>query len=190
MTAGFVAPTQRVLRGEIGEHVEGLYTTIAFDPGGTTGWSLTQVWLEALRSPEYRIMDNVHFWTAGEFIGSVASQAEQMVDLVQCWPGSHVVMEKFVLYKLQADLRPVSIIGAYEALVSRDVPGKTMIYQMPALAMETISDDRLKAMGWWGALVGKEHARDAVRHNLTWLRRAKQIHQVESNAPAAKKGKR
>jgi hypothetical protein len=43
---------------------------------------------------------------------------------------------------------------------------------MPSLAMSTVPDDRQKRWGFW--VPGKEHARDAVKHNITFLKRRKE----------------
>lgn len=187
MSGGYVAPTSKVLRGEVGENADGLYTCVSFDPGGTTGWALFQVWMEALRSSDYSILDNVAFWSAGEFTGPEVRQAEQMVELVRHWPGCHVVVEQFVLRQLQVDLAPERLNARFESLLARDVPAKSFILQQPALAKSTITDDTLSRAGLSAALAGKPHAKDAVRHNLTWLRRAKAIYTVESRGGDGKR---
>jgi hypothetical protein len=46
------------------------------------------------------------------------------------------------------------------------------VKQSASLAMTTVTDDRQKEWGFW--LPGKPHARDAVKHNLTFLWRQKE----------------
>lgn len=55
------------------------------------------------------------------------------------------------------------------------MPGRPIIWQQPALAMSTVTDDRLKKMGLYAPTMGKEHGRDGLRHALTWAKRARQM---------------
>jgi hypothetical protein len=165
--------------------VSELYTTIAFDPGGTTGWSVVSVYLEAMRDKSYKILDNVVHRAMGQMTGPLTRQVSEMLDLVAEWESAKIVMESFILRKLTMDpnmLDPVRVIAAFEfGLVERrrkrDAQ-RSIIFQQPSLAMGTMTDDRLKAIGWLEGTVGMPHARDAERHALTWLRRAKEIMQV------------
>lgn len=179
----------RPYRSIIGEDADHLYTSIWFDPGGTTGWSLFAVHLEAMRSRDYSIVENVVMWTAGQFKGPETVQAEEMLGLVRAWPGARVGVEQFILRQLNVDLSPVRITSMFEMGLSRDMPGKQYMLQQPALAKTTISDDMLRSLGYWPPLSGMEHARDAVKHNLTWLRRHKEILAVDA-AGGAKKGRK
>lgn len=45
--------------------------------------------------------------------------------------------------------------------------------QNAAIAMESVTDARLKAWGYWERTTGLVHARDAIRHALTFLKRVK-----------------
>lgn len=179
----------RPYRAIIGEETAGVYVSAWFDPGGTTGWSLFAVVMEAMRSREYKIMDNVVWWTAGQFKGPEVSQAEEMLGLVKAWPGCKVGVEDFHLRQLAVDLAPVRITGMFEFGLNRDMPGKSYIKQQPSLAKTTISDQMLKDLGLWPPLSGMEHARDAVKHNLTWLRRHKEILAIDASTPPPKKAK-
>lgn len=176
----------RAYRSIIGEETEHLYVSVWFDPGGTTGWSLFAVLMEAMRSREFKIMDNVSFWTAGQFKGPEVSQAEEMLGLVKAWPGCRFGIEDFHLRQLAVDLAPVRITSMFEFGLNRDMPGKAYLKQQPSLAKNTISDQMLKDLNMWPPLVGMEHARDAVKHNLTWLRRHKEILTVDASSPVRK----
>lgn len=161
---------------------EDLYTTVSFDPGGTTGWFTIAVHSLAITSKDYKILDNVVTWSAGEFTGSRLSQVRQMLELVDAWPGAKIVVEQFILRQMNMDpmlLEPVAVTAAFqfglEDRRKRRDPERPIIFQQPSLAMTTITDDRLRAIGYYERLSGLPHARDAARHGLTWLRRAKQI---------------
>jgi hypothetical protein len=159
---------------------EDFYSCASFDPGGTTGWAVMSVYREAIEDPEYKILENVAHWSAGEFVGPWESQVDQMIELVLSWPSAKVVCEDFYLRQMAVDLSPVKVTSAFEyemRRISRKYKGgpvRPVIKQMPALAM-AITDDRLRAWGYYASLTGQPHARDALKHNLTWLRRAKEI---------------
>ena len=65
---------------------------------------------------------------------------------------------------------------------------RAIIKQQGSLAMTAITDERLKRMGLYTPLSGKEHARDAVRHNLTWLKRAKKLSEQNMITAALREG--
>lgn len=202
-----------------------LWTCIAYDPGGTTGWGLLALYPEAL-NPGYRILDNVVFWTCGQFVGSAVSQGRQMALLAAAWPTAHIVMEDFILRAFRQDrilLEPVRVISSFEASLAAletaiccgnwakhncqnnidlsEYPARSTHYflQQPSLAMSTMTDERLRAaeeaalsvragngagtgsggvggagLGFFSATRGLPHARDAVRHMLTFARREAQ----------------
>lgn len=157
-------------------------TLIAFDPGGTTGWALFGVHPEALDGdPDVRILDNLLFWTAGEFTGRQDNQIDEMLDLVDSWLDAEIVTETFKLRQLNAELSPVEI----NACLRRELRSRQRraVLQNASLAMGTIPDDRQKALGFW--LPGKPHARDAVKHGLTYLKRKKEWALAEARRPSA-----
>jgi hypothetical protein len=218
------------------EEADDLLTIIAYDPGGTTGWGLLSLYPEAV-NPGYRILDNVVFWTCGQFVGSVLSQGRQMALLAAAWPTATLVFEDFILRTFRMDrvlLDPVRVTESalaslaaleqavccsqwakhrcgndiqlngypprsHEAYVDKGavLPGTENGYhlQQPGLAMSTLTDERLKAaedamsaargtagasglggvgLGFHSATKGLPHARDAVRHMLTFARREAQ----------------
>lgn len=159
-----------------------LYVCMSFDQGGTTGWSIFGVYMECLRSDDYKILDNIEFWSAGELVGPETNQVEQMLTMAANWPDAHLLLEGFQLRQLTGGsemLSPVRMEAAFRFGLARDAPDRQYIIQLPQLAMETMTDERLQAAGIW--VPGKEHAVDAIRHNLTWLRRAKQIMTVRTS---------
>lgn len=162
-----------------------LFSTMWFDPGGTTGWCVAAIYPEAMQSNDYKILDNIAFWSCGEFTGREDEQVDAMLGLVEAWSDNCVIgLEDFVLRVFRQDrdlLAPVRITAAFEYGLRGTGNGKkrgrsqgrVAIRQQPSLAMSTMTDDRLKSAGLYHPTLGKEHARDAVRHTFTYLRRHK-----------------
>lgn len=210
-----------------------LFTVIGYDPGGTTGWCLISMYPEAV-NPGYRILDNVVFWTCGQFVGSALAQGREMALLAAAWPNAVIVVEDFILRAYRQDrilLEPVRVTESFAASLaaleqaiccgqwakhkcSNDIHlmgsrprsqaigqnGVTLAHggyhlQQPSLAMTTITDERLQSaeramvlgaggrgsgglggvgLGFYSATRGLPHARDAVRHCLTFARREAQ----------------
>lgn len=167
-----------------------LWTCIGLDPGGTTGWCVLSVYSEAMRSDEYRILENVAAWSAGEVTGSIGHQIDKLIELLDSWPEAEVVCEDFILRSMVMDrtvLDPVRITEPLKWWLERggrrawdaeeDGPDawkpRVMHLQQPSLAMTSVTDDRLKDYGVYSLTAGKPHARDALRHALTFTRRRK-----------------
>lgn len=199
-----------------------LFTCIAFDPGGTTGWGLVSCYPEAINEPGYKILDNIVFWACGQFSGPHCIQANDMMDLVAAWPrSSAIVMEDFLLRQFRMDrtlLDPIRVMERFDQLlynwdleylenvrrardgsIAIDGPAQTRqsFKQQPAMAMTTMTDARLKNIedaaaaainvvagggaaaalrgtkvpSFYTATAGRPHARDAIRHVLTFMRR-------------------
>lgn len=147
-------------------------TVLTLDPGGTTGWSIMGVHPEALLFPDVPILSNVEHWSSGQLVGPEIEQAEEIVDIVEDWPGIAVVLESFVLRQQHVDLAPVRITSMVDyALWHRHLQS---FKQTPAEAKNTATDARLKSWGFYKREGGMEHARDADRHALTFLRKCKE----------------
>jgi hypothetical protein len=167
-------------------------TVIALDPGGTTGWSLFDVHPESLFDPEVSILENINFWTHGQIdCGSTkgnlgvsshpgistsgeAAGVEELVGLVDSWPGAALVIEDFIIrqYNQSRDfLSPVRITAALSQHIWREK--RTYFVQQPSLAKTTVTDDRLRNWNLYARAGGLNHARDADRHVITFLRRCK-----------------
>lgn len=156
------------------------YIVLALDPGGTTGWAVFAVHPDAMTGdPDYRVLDNVLWWTAGEFTGNQDSQIDQIVELIASWPSARIVTEDFKVRQLNAVLAPVEI----NAAVRWAIRPRYFVKQHASLAMSTVTDDRQKAWGFW--IPGKEHARDAAKHAITYLKRRKED-AVQAAARAAR----
>lgn len=153
---------------------------VSIDPGVTNGWCVTSIhpafvlrrgipmreaikhitWGE-VRSPGQTSM---HIATDGE-----VKAAGELVELCEAWPHAAIVVEDFILRtknKAREAISPVRITS----MLRMAVYPRRIWLQMPALAMTTYSDERLRKLGLYDSHSGV-HARDAVRHNLLLLRR-------------------
>jgi hypothetical protein len=155
------------------ENPEAEYRVEGIDPGGTSGWCLFVIDKRALLDPGAKILDNIAFWSAGQWSGIEQRQARAASEMARAW-GAAMVIEDFILRTLSGGrelLAPVRVTSAIE----QDLYGSpfSIIKQQPAMAMSTMTDLRLKEQGLW--LPGLPHANDATRHVLTWLRRKKAL---------------
>lgn len=172
-------------------------TVIALDPGGTTGWSIFTVKAETMSTAEEhrkygRVLDHVVKWDHGQVdcgstkgnLGTsrhsgISTDGEnaginELVGLVRAWPGAAIVIEDFILDPARFNtgrdlLSPVRITAALSFLLY--LQRREYFVQNAALAKTTATDARLKAWGYYSSTGGLNHARDADRHALTFLRR-------------------
>lgn len=151
-------------------------TIVSIDPGGTTGYSVMSVHPLSLVDGDVSILENVGHWSHGQIVGDENSQAAEVLGLIDAWPGCCVLIEDFILRVSSGDrdvLSPVRITAKIEfgLFLAGDVPH---FRQMPSEAKSVATDDRLKSWGFYQREGGLEHARDADRHSLSWLRKCKQ----------------
>lgn len=128
----------------------------SLDPGGTTGYSFiayddisNPIMLESGQIPDGH-KGFIRWWRSGGMELAV---------------GSIVVCESFTLREgvPGVNLEPCYVMGSLEALHK----GSPIIYQKPAFKAYC-DNDALKRLGMY--LVGQQHARDAVRHAIAYLR--------------------
>ena len=176
-------------------------TVIAFDPGGTTGWSLITVHPESLVNPAVGVLDNMERFQHGQVdcgankgdwgtsgysgisISGEAAGVNDCVQLCRAWPGAAVVIESFNLRQFRKDqdlLSPVRITAALSQSLWNSNRG--FFAQAPGDAMHSCTDDRLKLWGVYQREGGLGHARDADRHALFFLRRAKEHESLRRQA--------
>jgi hypothetical protein len=146
------------------------YLVLGLDPGGTTGWCVMGVHPDAISSgdPEIKILQNIEFWSAGEFTGAEDDQCDEVVELIERWPSARLVSELFTL-RSRVTSPEVFALERMNAILRWAVRPRYFVFQQPSLAMTTITDERQKDMGLW--IPGKEHARDATKHVVTFLKR-------------------
>lgn len=153
---------------------------VAFDPGGITGWSVIKVHPEALCTAA-PILGNIEHWAHGQIISPANDTAEQacvddMVALVAQWPGCAVLIEDFILRMLTTGrdlLSPVRLTAMLCYALNKELGIEVTHRQQPSEAKTVATDERLKNWGLYERDGGLEHARDADRHAILWLRKAK-----------------
>lgn len=177
--------------------------TIWFDPGVTTGWSVMSVHPEALVNDDYKILSNIDHWAHGQidcghrrglpdvrdiFDGegrleysdlavNLAGECEgvaEMLRIVDDWPGASVGLEDFIMRsqnKSRDTVSPIRITAGFDyGMYDR---GFQTFRQQPSEAKGLCTDERMKAWGFYERAGGMNHARDADRHSITWLRKMK-----------------
>jgi hypothetical protein len=135
----------------------------------------------ALRSDGYSILENILYWEQGQIEGEEVEQEEAIREMMDSWDGAALLFEDFQLRTLAAELSPVRITAVAVYMAQKMfLPPRPIFKQMPSLAMSTVSDDRLKSWGLYKR--GQEHARDAERHAITFMRRAKSDERLRAMA--------
>lgn len=173
---------------------------IALDPGGTTGWTVFQVHPESLSSLDehrgFSVLKNIVDWKHGQIdcgtkkgnlgtslhagISTTGENAGigEILGLIRSWPGAAIVVEDFILDPARFNtgrdlLSPVRITAG----INYDLwlQGRDYFVQSASLAKTTCKDEQLKAWGLYSSSGGLNHARDADRHALTFLKRAARL---------------
>ncbi|AXH50337.1 RuvC-like resolvase [Gordonia phage NatB6] len=176
-------------------------SVVAFDPGGTTGWSIMRVDPAKLLDKTVRPHETITQWHHGEIdcgakSGQVANSAaaqgidlggsasgeaagvfmmERLIRLGGRVPCATVVIEDFIL-RTQSQKRdaisPVRLISSLDTLLWIERIVPEPVKQQPSEAKTTITDERLKQWGLWAS--GSRHARDADRHALLFIRKVRE----------------
>lgn len=136
---------------------------LAVDPGRTTGVAGGVVRLRSdslARDVLVAAHEEGRLWT-DEISGTATEQAAEIVALVARSRSTLLVIEDFALRSRNADLAPVEILSALDALRARDgLPAAER--QMPSAAKSYLTNERMRDWGLW--VVGSPHERDALRH--------------------------
>jgi hypothetical protein len=163
---------RRVLVGELPLDVLPL---IAVDPGGVTGWSLLVLKRKVLGQdvfshPLEMILRTKVQWSHGQINCKDDEDYGifQLRKVIDEWPSAAIVFESFYVRQMGADLSPVRVTSVVHHHLWHH--GREMVMQQPSMA-KRISNDRLKALGCYSSRGGLEHARDADRHIIMFLRR-------------------
>jgi hypothetical protein len=173
----------QLLRAEEGEDLRRFHAVTGVDPGGTTG--IATVWFdrELLLNPELSLQKCLMAWEAELLFGTDNYQALQSLRWLRDRAyGPHALAIEDFIMKSQLPgrevLSPVRIGHKIEWQVWRgirtagSVKGKRTFevqWQSPGDAKGVAPDNRLKLFGMYTP--GPDHARDATRHCLLWLRK-------------------
>jgi hypothetical protein len=153
---------------------------IGLDPGITTGWAAIGIPADSIYGTEKGYI--VH-WTFGQIDGPESGQALAICGIIKGisrlatkpWDIGTII-ESFTVKRMGQEfsfLSPVRIGAKIELAMQLGRAGEVNhpVFQDPVMAMTTATDKRLKAWSLYSP--GKEHARDATRHAITAIRRAK-----------------
>jgi hypothetical protein len=145
---------------------------MGIDPGGTSAASIIGVH-ERTIFRDYP--GKVLFWDTFEVTGSEDSQTLALVDATRRFYPIAIVMESFFPAKLITSheyLSPVRVAAKVELCINTHYILCPLFWQTPSMAMKTATDARLKTWGLYEP--GPDHLKDATRHAITFIRRAKQ----------------
>lgn len=152
------------------------------DPGVVTGCCV--VWFDPivlLDQQNGSMLKSVLAWSAWMESGGENHQVRQLVKTIADIGGEHlqVGVESFVPRRLdqsKAFLSPVRIRAALEFAAWSGIKGwdgvrrnMSVVSQTPADAKNVVTDGRLREWNFWTP--GPDHARDATRHALLYLRK-------------------
>lgn len=146
---------------------------VAVDPGGTTGWSLIVLRSKAFELPTQDAIlssGKINWWHGQIDCSDIDYGTYQLKKILDKWPSAIVVMESFSIRQMAVDLSPVKIAAIVQHHLWNQ--GRIMLWQNPAQAKTTATDDRLKLWNCYTSEGGLNHARDADRHALLFIRRA------------------
>lgn len=152
------------------------------DPGETTGWSYMEVSRVVIEEQgEINLFKSIKNWRHGQVGGPEIKQVKDLNMILSEYAydiprdNASVIVEDFILRMYSKDravLAPVRITAMLELCL--DLVGNSIsVKQQPSEAMGVITDDRLKNWGFYERAGGMGHARDADRHNLYALRKAR-----------------
>lgn len=159
---------------------------LALDPGVTTGWAKITVPRMSIWGEEpARIVE----WSTGQLRGRISDQVWATCDMIRIVQslaykiGPAVVVEDFDFGRPLKD--PEVYTPVYFAQMLRFCFERTaltndaqLFMQGRDIAKSSFTDERLRAAGVFAARGQTDHERDALRHGLTALRRAKRSFEV------------
>lgn len=161
---------------------------MGIDPGGTTGWAIGCFTYGAIFGSDqlFPMPSGCVSMTSGQIVGPENMQVDEVMGIIDKFGVTTVIIENFQLRKaIRSEdlLSPVRIGHKIDYAIwnvnASNASAETRIrigWQMPALAMSSATDERLKI--WNIYHKGQEHARDARRHVATFARRAKSDKQL------------
>ncbi|AON97490.1 resolvase [Rhodococcus phage ChewyVIII] len=154
---------------------------VAFDPGGTTGWSVMETTLEALNDNTVPVHEILTGWWHGQIVCNdekidnyeqvaIDAMAELITAQVVDVDDIAIVVESYQIRSKRTDketISPIRFIAGIEQYVWDMY--RYMAQQGPS-EKTGVTDERLET---WGLYLrdGQQHARDADRHALLFLKK-------------------
>lgn len=160
---------------------------LAYDPGGTTGWSVMCVKPKEMLSDKPLTPRLLTHWAHGQIEGDENTQIDQLVELVDVWPHAAVVGESFVQKirntALETDpaYSPVRINTVVRWWLATE--DRQLFKQSANQAKGRWTDERLdRAKLNPGGGHPYRHARDGVRHAALFIGRARETKSLRHRA--------
>jgi hypothetical protein len=148
---------------------------MGIDPGVTTGWAVIGAPYDSIFSDA---PSSIEHHEQGEVRGPETAQVKTICKIANRYlplGRLYIVCEDFDIRRLnrtKAYTSPISIRSKLEMALDLGLTGAGGLeLQMPGLAMQVAPDQRLKAWGLYKP--GEDHHKDATRHAITFIRRAK-----------------
>lgn len=152
---------------------------LAYDPGGTTGWSVLCVkprdLLNVKKPINSRLFQHI---ASGQIVGSEHAQIDQLTEIIDMWPEAAVLGESFVQRIRNTNLEtdpaysPVRINAVLKWWLATE--DRFLFKQSPDMGKSSWTDPMLvKSKMEPGGGYKNRHARDAMRHGLTFIERAR-----------------
>lgn len=171
------------LRAEEEDDLTAFSSVTAVDPGGSTGICTVWYWASGLAQPNVPMQKCLLGWQAQCLRGG---ENEQTLEILRWFANrsfgqdkADMVIEDFILrsaIKGRELLSPVRIGHKIDYQLWRGLKvasGERLqfepYWQSPGDAKSVMTDERLKLMAMYTP--GPDHARDATRHALMWLRK-------------------
>ena len=145
---------------------------LAFDPGGTTGWSTWEL-------PADRPLVNIDH---GQWEGGLDGFVLNAQRVLRTFDPNVIVSESFVLDGRAriVDITPARIETAIDMIFGKWGAGLSVVWQRNVQKAQA-TDDFLKRNGLW--FVGQEHARDSARHAIAYAKGRRHLATIEHYWP-------
>lgn len=150
---------------------------LSLDPGGTTGYAV----MSYDPSEPIDLLPPNDGWYVGQ-LGPHEHHLE-LEQLLYRHPNATIVCESFEFrqYRQRDNINLMSreYIGVVKLFGQRRGDLYPVVFQTAGAAKPFVTDEKLKVMGLW--VPGQKHARDALRHLVTYLvRQEKRIELIKS----------
>lgn len=158
----------------------GLVYAMGIDPGGTSGWAVIGVHERTI----YRdYPGRISHFEAGQVTGGYSAQVLELMRISTLFHPLIIALESFDPRKpirTEEYTSPILIGARIQFCIDTHYVLKPLFYQTPSQAMDTANDYRLKVWGLYQP--GPDHIKDATRHAITFIRRAKSSERLRTEA--------
>ena len=158
----------------------GWLSVLAFDCGGSTGWSVGTITARALTGTQ-PLHKALRHHASGVIVGQELSVCKQILDLCEVWPDAVIVLEDFILrtaVRGREALSPVRINAVVGYFAWQN--GRRVFLQQPVDAKKAWPDTRLRETGLYKT--GPDHVRDADRHLMLFLQKLRDKRKLREQA--------